>query len=232
MVSSFFKIAFGFVALICLVSLIIAFVAMHNLGAGSDFPYLFLAIVGGIGFWIYFRSKNRAQEVAQDNLALIEMRKSQRSGNGVRLEGLGAAIDLRRNDLIISRHGTASFFTQGIKGDKTIPFSSITAVQFKNSQRHMSGYIQFSIHGEIASARGIWNATLDENTVMFTFEQAPAFEKLRNEIEAKIGSDRASNVVTSTFADELTKLADLRDRGVLDDSEFQEQKAKLRAATS
>ena len=67
---------------------------------------------------------------------------------------------------------------------------------------------------------------------MFTFEQAPAFEKLRNEIEAKIGSDRASNVVTSTFADELTKLADLRDRGVLDDSEFQEQKAKLRAATS
>jgi hypothetical protein len=33
------------------------------------------------------------------------------------------------------------------------------------------------------------------------------------------------------IADELTKLADLRDRGVLTDTEFATQKAKLLAAT-
>jgi len=144
----------------------------------------------------------------------------------------GGTVELLENVLVIRRKGVASFLTQGLKGEKRIPYASITSVQFKEAG-FTTGYIQFGVSGGIENRRGVWDATTDENTVLFTKEAAEQFRKLRDIVEDHAAAARrggsASNgpPPAANIADELTRLADLRDRGVLTDEEFAEQKARL-----
>jgi hypothetical protein len=142
----------------------------------------------------------------------------------------GGTVELLENVLVIRRNGVASFLTQGLKGEKRIPYSSITSVQFKEAG-FTTGYIQFAIVGGIESRGGVWDATTDENTVLFTKEASPEFHRLREIVEQRAAAARAgTHVLTSrsvSISEELTRLADLRDRGVLSDDEFAEQKAAV-----
>lgn len=112
----------------------------------------------------------------------------------------------------------------GFKGDKRIPFTSITSVQFREPGTWLAGYVQFSIKGGIE-----WQGAVnqDENAIVF---DAPGddFRALRDFVQSKIGAPRLADSVGSV-ADELSKLANLRDQGILTDEEFVAQKAKLLA---
>lgn len=149
----------------------------------------------------------------------------------------GGTVELLDNVLIIRRKGVTSFLTQGLKGEKRVPYSSITSVQFKEAG-FTTGYIQFGIAGGIESRRGVWDATTDENTVLFTKEASAEFRRLRDLVEERAQSSRnGPNIATPTLAqgsvaEELSRLADLRDRGALTDEEFAEQKSRLLDARS
>src|SRR3546814_7396613 len=56
----------------------------------------------------------------------------------------------------------------GFKGDKRIPLSSITAIQFREPGSWIAGYIQFSIRGGIE-----WTGQInqDENALQFRSEE-------------------------------------------------------------
>jgi hypothetical protein len=144
----------------------------------------------------------------------------------------GGTVELLDNVLVIRRKGVASFLTQGLKGEKRIPYASINSVQFKEAG-FTTGYIQFGISGGIESRRGVWDATTDENTVLFTKEAAEKFRELRDIVEDRAAAARQGQSAakspspSANVADELTRLADLRDRGVLTDEEFAEQKSRL-----
>lgn len=143
----------------------------------------------------------------------------------------GGTVELLDNVLVIRRKGVASFLTQGIKGEKRIPYASITTVQFKEAG-FTTGYIQFGVAGGIESRRGVWDATTDENTVLFTKEASRDFHRLRDIVEERAATGRmggsASTIVpNANISEELTRLADLRDRGVLTEEEFAHQKASL-----
>jgi hypothetical protein len=122
------------------------------------------------------------------------------------------------------------FMTKGIKGTKTIPFTSVTAIQFKEAGSILSGYIQFTIPGGNESRGGVFAAASDENTFMYA-------NKVNNElaiiikeyIEATIRKMRAPQSTTSTISvsDEIQKLAKLKEQGILSDDEFQTAKKKL-----
>lgn len=148
----------------------------------------------------------------------------------------GGTVELLENVLVIRRKGVASFLTQGLKGEKRIPYASITSVQFKEAG-FTTGYIQFGISGGIESRRGVWDATTDENTILFTKEAAEKFRELRDIVEARAAAARQGHSTPNppplaNVADELTRLADLRDRGVLTDEEFAEQKLRLLGSRS
>ena len=142
----------------------------------------------------------------------------------------GGTVEVLDNALIIRRKGVTGFLTQGLKGEKRIPFSSITSVQFKEPGV-TTGYIQFGIIGGNESRGGVFNATTDENTVLFLAKALDEFRQLRDTVESKIGRpaqatyDSATTIVS--FSEELTRIADLRDRGVLTEEEFAEEKARL-----
>lgn len=140
----------------------------------------------------------------------------------------GGTVELLDNVLVIRRKGVASFLTQGLKGEKRIPYSSIRSVQFKEAG-FTTGYIQFGVAGGNESRGGVWDATTDENTVLFTKDASPDFHRLRDLVEQRTGGARAGSVSSQSgnIAEELTRLADLRDRGVLSEEEFAQQKALL-----
>jgi hypothetical protein len=129
----------------------------------------------------------------------------------------------------ISRDGKFGSLTQyGHLGDKTIFIRDITAVEFKAAGLVVGGHIRFSFVGGQEVAGKLITATNDENKVFFSRGQQPEFERLRDEIMSRMARARAPQAAaTGSVADELAKLAALRDQGLLTPSEFADQKKRL-----
>jgi hypothetical protein len=110
----------------------------------------------------------------------------------------------------------------GFIGEKRIPYSSITAIQFKEAGNWLAGFLQFSIKGGQE-----WHGQVnqDENALQFDKELSEEFRALRAFIEERMAN--AASPQSSSVADELAKLAALRDKGVLTEEEFSAQKSKL-----
>ncbi len=64
---------------------------------------------------------------------------------------------------------------------------------------------------------------------MFRKNQMPDFEKLRDHLESLIANrmNGGGNSGSLDVADELAKLAKLRDQGILSEEEFSKMKAKI-----
>lgn len=143
------------------------------------------------------------------------------------IEGSNGAITVDGECLRIRRKGVANLLTQGFQGEKTIPFSTIRAVQFKDAGRWMAGYIQFSIAGAVERSPGIMEATMDENAVLFEKKQEPAFQQLRAMVEDRLSRTASTQPQTTTVASDLERLAALYERGLLTRDEFDQQKRGL-----
>lgn len=101
----------------------------------------------------------------------------------VSAKGHTGQIDLYENRIEIRRKGFMSFALHGFDGVKIIFLKSLTGIQFKEVGKMTAGYLQFIFSGSIESSKGIFDATKDENTVMFNSkEQQENFEKIKNYI--------------------------------------------------
>lgn len=138
----------------------------------------------------------------------------------MRAEGSNGSVELVGDSIIIRRKGLANILTQGIQGEKTIPLSSITAVQFKDAGNWMAGMIQFSVFGGRDVRGGMMAATTDENAVLFEKKQQPAFNEMRDKVRALMGKPAAGN-------DDLVRLAELVEKGFLTREEFDARKAAI-----
>lgn len=123
------------------------------------------------------------------------------------------------------------------KGEKRIPITSITAVQWKPPGGVVNGFIQFTIAGGNESrsrmGRQTTDAAKDENSVIVTKKQAPEFGALRAAVEDAIiqRHQPQQNVATAapqaSKLDQLRQLGELRDSGVLSTEEFESEKAQI-----
>jgi len=138
-------------------------------------------------------------------------------------DGSNGSVELVGDSIIIRRKGFANVLTQGIQGDKQVPLLSITAVQFRSAGSMMAGLIQFSLLGGREFRGGMLEATKDENAVMFTREQEPAFVALRDYIQQRINEPMLTSAAGSS-ADELERLAALHEKGHLTAEEFADAK--------
>ncbi|GAB2883547.1 DUF4429 domain-containing protein [Streptomyces mayteni] len=113
-----------------------------------------------------------------------------------------------------------------------IPITSVTAVQWKNAS-FIAGFIQLTISGgsdfRARSGKSRRDALLDEYSVTFQAKRQAAFEQVRDAIQQAITAQHAPQptahptppTAAPSIADELTKLAALRDQGVLTDQDFE-----------
>ncbi|WP_439943368.1 DUF4429 domain-containing protein [Streptomyces sp. BBFR115] len=151
----------------------------------------------------------------------------------IEVSGRGGQIQFDGQYVTITRKGFLARTTVG-KGEKRLHISQIAAVQWKPAGAFVHGFIQFTLPGgnERRSAFGSQtkSAVQDENSVVFTKQQQPQFEKLRAALDQAIASQHSPQspaAASSSLADELAKLAALRDQGILSDAEFHQQKARL-----
>lgn len=119
------------------------------------------------------------------------------------------------------------------KGETRLHISQISAVRWKPAGM-LGGYLQFSVPGSITAKSGSANqnsdARRDPHAVSFSKKQQPPFEKLRAAVEAAIAARHTATPVQpakSSLADELAKLNELQQQGVLSPEEFAAAKARL-----
>lgn len=151
------------------------------------------------------------------------------------VEGSNGSVEIVGSNIVIRRKGIANILTQGLQGDKYIPLPSVTSVQFRSAGSLMAGMIQFTLLGGREFGGGMLEATKDENAVLFDKSQEPHFCALRDYVKAAISKQNSHyNAVHAglSLGEELTKLADLRDRGVLTAEEFESAKKSALAVTN
>ena len=141
-------------------------------------------------------------------------------------DGVNGQLELLEDTIIIKRKGTMSFLTQGLKGEKEISISQISAIQFKKPGPITNGYIQFSFIGGLETKAGIFDAAKDENSIIFNAKQEPAFSAIRAEIQKRMAGHKQGTKQGSNI-DDLEKLASLRDRGIISEEEFNYKKRQI-----
>jgi len=89
----------------------------------------------------------------------------------------------------ITREGFAARVTHG-RSEKSIPLRLITGIQMKPVGMFTTGFIQFTVPGEMSNNTGkggrTFNAAKDENSVVFLKGQEPAFAALRTAIQSAL----------------------------------------------
>src|ERR1017187_2857597 len=138
----------------------------------------------------------------------------------------------------ITRRGFLARASVG-KGTKRIPVSQIAAVQWEPAGPLVNGFIQFTLPGGMERrsrmGRQTKSAVDDENSVIFTRSQMPAFDQLRAAIEAELAARNAPahrRVPQATQQDpaaQLRKLGELRQGGLISELEYAAKREEIRS---
>lgn len=87
-------------------------------------------------------------------------------------EGVGGSLELREDCLVIRHTMVLGLPSHELGDEKRIPYSSISAVQFKRAGV-LAGHIQFSILGGVETTKSLL-ATIDEENSLFFSEIRPS----------------------------------------------------------
>lgn len=145
------------------------------------------------------------------------------------VEGRNGSLKLTDTGVCILR--TGGLFSDFPSGEKNIPYRNITAVQFKKAGLTI-GFIQLSVLGGVEAQGGAFNAMTDENSVTYGDpDKTEEFERIKKIIEQRIIEPNIPN--QSSYQKEndglelLEKLAELRDKGIVTEEEFQLKKKQI-----
>jgi len=143
-------------------------------------------------------------------------------------KGYNGTIILTDTGVVIKR-GAKGFFLGGgsIRGDKSIPYSSIVAVQYKKAGMTV-GYLQLTLRGGSDAKSGIKEATRDENTVTFASKKtSELFWELKEFIEKKAHETQPGQSQGNSQINDLEKLAQLKEKGIITADEFAAKKKQI-----
>lgn len=101
-------------------------------------------------------------------------------------KGTNGQIRIEGNLIHITRKGLVAFAQHGLDGTKTIFISKLSGIQFLDCSKTNFGYIQFIFSGSEESKKGLFNATKDENSIMFDKKTETDFIKIRDYIFSKV----------------------------------------------
>jgi len=149
----------------------------------------------------------------------------------LRVKGHNGQITIEGDWLTIERKGLGRMGHS--KGDRRIPLASITAVQMRPAGAFANGFLKFTVPGSPELRGGLNAAGKDENAVIYRKSQQEEFNRVRERVEAYIAQRNAPQPAAAPaqpdVTDQLKKLGELRDAGVLTNEEFETKKAELLA---
>ena len=139
-------------------------------------------------------------------------------------------LELAGDKVIIRRRGVANMLASGLNGERMINISTLTGIQMKPGGLFSPGYILFWYAGSKPFVGGIFAATQDPDAFIFGQELNEQVAEFKAKVE-KIMQDYRQTVpavtVQENLADELRKLAELKQQGILSEEEFDAAKRKL-----
>ncbi len=143
---------------------------------------------------------------------------------------LGSTLTVLEDCVKLEHKGMKAIAMGLPRGEKTLFYDDFTSVEFKPAQL-LSGYIQFNVPGHKKSPNANRNALYDEYTfgVNKAIEGA-AYALYQKILENKKKARAASGTVVvnqTSAADEILKLKQLLDAGVLTQEEFDAKKKQL-----
>lgn len=89
-----------------------------------------------------------------------------------------------------------------------------------------AGYLQLTLSGGSEAKGGLLQSTRDENSVNFHARKNKTFLEAKDKIESRI-MKHSKGTDTISEADELEKLASLKDKGIITPDEFEAKKKKI-----
>jgi hypothetical protein len=142
-------------------------------------------------------------------------------------------LELRGDTITITKRGWANALASGMNGARTIQISTLTAVQMKPAGM-MMGYVLFSYAGSKPFMGGMWEATQDPDAFLFGKDLNGQVAEFKAQVEKKMRESKQpasmpANNSPATLTDELRKLADFKNQGILSQAEFEAAKKKLLA---
>lgn len=146
--------------------------------------------------------------------------------------GVNGQISFDGSTVTITHKGFAGWMTQRGSGVKSIPVKSIAAVQLKPATSLVNGFVSFTIPGEVSKSSGRGhksNAIDDENAVILRKAHMAAMQPVVEAIQAAINAPAGAAPAAPDLADQIRKLSELRDQGILSAEEFETKKADLLA---
>lgn len=156
------------------------------------------------------------------------MRRTSSADETFVAKGVTGQLIVTPTKVVIHRRGFTGFVLQ--QGDKEIRIDQITAIQIKKPGLS-NGFIRLSFTGGQEYKRGgTYTAVNDENAIVFRPGQTSTFLHAKELIETYQAMYRQQNVVggaAPSSADELAKLAALKDRGILTQAEFDAKKKQI-----
>jgi len=141
-------------------------------------------------------------------------------------KGVNGQLELMESKIRIKRKGAISLLAQGLKGEKEILIKQISSIQFKKAGNLTNGYIQFAFLGGQEAKGSLFQATKDENTIMFKKSQQPDFEEIKSMIETRMAEPESKKVAGRGIND-LEKLAELKEKGIISEEEFNAKKKQI-----
>ena len=149
-------------------------------------------------------------------------------------KGVNGQVTLLEDRIRIERKGGWSFVAYGFRGTKEILIREMTSIEYKDAGGVLNGHILFLYRGgrdEKTSVFGHNSIVSNENAVIFDRDNQVGFDTLRGMLNDKMDQyNNPQQVVmqtNSSYLDELKKLGELRDAGVITSDEFDQEKAKL-----
>jgi len=141
-------------------------------------------------------------------------------------------LELCGDTITITKRGLANALASGMNGARTIQVSSLTAIQMKPAGMMTPGYILFSYAGSKPFMGGVWEATQDPDTFLFGRDLNGEMAEFKAQVEKKMRESKQptpSNNSSATLTDELRKLSEFKQQGILSQAEFEAAKKKLLA---
>ena len=142
------------------------------------------------------------------------------------LKGVGGQVQFDGDTVPIERKGALGRLSGGDK--QVLHIREIAAVQTKRASAMINGFIKFVPMGSgptPESGEAARFDTPDENSVMFHKKDQASFEQLRDAVVE--ATRNLAEIDHTPIPDQISQLADLRDRGILTDEEFEAKKTDL-----
>src|ERR1035441_2953229 len=152
--------------------------------------------------------------------------------NSMTISSKQDTLELQGDSITIRKRGWANALASGMNGDRTIQISSLTVVQMKPAGMITLGYILFSYAGSKPFMGGLWEATQDPDAFLFTNDLNGQVADFKAKVEQKmreLKQPAPAKNSSGSLTDELRKLAEFKQQGILSQAEVDAAKKKLLA---